>query len=66
LLPGTIIIGGQVIGTWKREFIKEKVFVSLNPFTPFTPMEQKTLPSAVRQLGEFLELQVELKDKSLS
>lgn len=56
----TIVMDGQVVGTWKRVLKKDKVFIALSPFTAFYKAEQERFIDAARPFGEFLGLQAVL------
>jgi len=52
----TMILGGQVVGTWKRMVSKGSVIVTPRPFTRLTKTEQRALAEAARRYGAFLDL----------
>jgi hypothetical protein len=60
VLPGggifspTIVMDGQVVGTWKRVIKKGTVVITPLPFRPMTAAERESLASAVEIYGEFL------------
>ena len=56
----TIVIDGQVAGTWKRTLKKSEVVVELVPFTVLTKAENEAVIAAAQQYGKFLELPVVL------
>jgi len=58
LFQNTIVINGQVKGTWKRTLKKDKVIVELAPFVKFTDPETQVVTQAIEQYGKFLGLQV--------
>lgn len=53
----TIVIGGQVVGTWRRKLKKNSVDVTLSPFTRLGSLEEKVV-EAVRSYGDFVGLPV--------
>jgi hypothetical protein len=55
MLSPTILLGGRIVGTWRRTFKKDTVVVSASPFTAFSRAETKALDAAVRGYGEFLD-----------
>jgi len=61
LFQHTIMINGQIVGTWKRTLKKDSVEVKLNPFKPLTKVEQQAVIDAANRYGEFLELPVILR-----
>ena len=58
MLPGTIVINGRVVGTWKRTFKKGAVIITTNPFNPLSSVEAKGTLAAANRLGEFLGMPV--------
>lgn len=56
----TLLVNGQVVGTWKRIVGKTKVRIVLAPFAPLPARSQSALASAAKQYGKFLGLTVEL------
>jgi len=56
----TIVVGGQVVGTWKRVIKKDHVLITLSPFRMLTKAELKSLQRPAEQYGRFLELPAKL------
>jgi winged helix DNA-binding protein len=54
----TMVIHGQVVGTWKRILKKGSVVITPSPFTSLTKAEQHAFTLAARQYGAFLGLPV--------
>lgn len=52
----TIVSGGRVIGTWKREVKRTRVDVRPLPFAPFTPAQQSGFSDAAETYGRYLGL----------
>jgi hypothetical protein len=52
----TMILGGQVVGTWKRTLEKKSVGITLCPFDPLKKTEKNAFAQAARRYGEFLGL----------
>jgi hypothetical protein len=50
----TIVLDGQVAGTWKRELKKESVVITLSPFVPLKKKERQAVALAAERYGEFL------------
>ena len=50
----TIIIDGQVAGTWKRAIKKDTVKVSLHPFVKLTPAQESKLKKAEKEYIQFM------------
>jgi hypothetical protein len=58
LLSNTIVLGGQVIGTWKRTIKKDAVIITPNLFTPLNKDETRAFAAAANRYGAFLGLPV--------
>jgi hypothetical protein len=57
----TMVIDGQVVGSWKRALKKGAVIITPNPFRPLKSDEKKVLAGAAGRYGAFLELPVVLE-----
>jgi len=57
----TIVVNGQVVGTWKRAIKKNHVLISLSPFEALTNSELESLKKPANQYGQFLSLPTKLK-----
>jgi len=53
-----IVIGGRVVGDWKRAFSQDAVIVTLSPFVPLTRVETRFVTEAARRYGDFHGLPV--------
>ncbi|MBI4790878.1 MAG: AlkZ family DNA glycosylase [Chloroflexi bacterium] len=60
MLNPTIVINGQVVGTWKRKLPKSSVVITSNWFTAPKKSDQHALAVAARRYGAFLGLSVML------
>jgi hypothetical protein len=49
----TLVVGGRVVGSWKRTFQKGAVALEVTPFAPLTADEHEAVRAAARQYGEF-------------
>ena len=58
LLSNTIVLGGQVIGTWKRTIKKDAVIITPNLFTPLSKDETRAFATVANRYGAFLGLPV--------
>jgi hypothetical protein len=56
MLPSTIVLGGRVVGTWKRTIKKSSVFISSDPFEMLASEERRALAEAVDRYARFLGL----------
>jgi len=54
----TIVMNGQVVGTWKRTLKKNAVAIELAPFTKLTKAEHQEVATTAERFGKFLELPV--------
>jgi hypothetical protein len=52
----TVVIDGQVVGTWKRTVKKGTVVLTPTPFTSFSRDQQAAIASAAERYGNFLGL----------
>ncbi len=55
-----IVMGGQMVGGWKRTLTKNAVAVELTPLKPLTKAEKQAVTVAAERYGEFLKLPVTL------
>jgi hypothetical protein len=60
-LRPTIVLNGQIVGTWRRELKKHKVVIVPHLFHLLTQNEHKALTSAAEQYGKFLGRTIELQ-----
>jgi hypothetical protein len=54
----TIVVDGQIVGTWKRTFKKGTVVVTPTPFTSLTDAELSTFKAAAAKYADFLGMPV--------
>src|SRR2546421_1406528 len=59
LLTNTMVLDGQVVGTWKRAFKKNAVVIQANPFTPLSNAETRAFAASANRFGAFLRLPVD-------
>jgi len=59
LFQHTLVINGQVAGTWKRTLKKDSVVITPNLFARLKRADQRALAAAARQYGAFLGLPAE-------
>ncbi len=52
----TVVIDGQVVGTWKRAFQKGSVVITLEPFASLTKKERQSIAAAAERYAAFLGL----------
>ena len=58
LLTNTMVLDGQVIGTWKRTFRKPGVVIEANPFVSLSDTEICAFAAPASQYGMFLQVPV--------
>ena len=56
MLSPTVVVGGQVVGTWRRELKKEAVVITPSLFAKPKQTERHAVAAAARRYGEFLGL----------
>lgn len=54
----TMVLDGQIVGTWKRTIKKDAVIIAQNPFTPLDEAETRAFAVAADRYGAFLERSV--------
>ena len=59
LLTHTMVLDGQVVGTWKRTFKKNTVVIEANPFVPLSNNETCAFAASANRYGEFLHMPVD-------
>jgi hypothetical protein len=60
VLTQTILIRGEILGTWQRMIKKKEVMIGLAPFTLLTKDQNQAMIAAAQQYGKFLQLPVVL------
>ena len=60
ILGPVIVIGGRVVGDWKRSLAGESVRITLNYFAPLSKAERQLVADAADRYGAFLGLTVVL------
>lgn len=60
ILSPTMVIDGQVVGTWKRTLEKDSVVLTPSPFNSLKKADKRALGSAADQYGAFLGLRAVL------
>lgn len=58
----TIVVNGQVAGTWKKKLRKEDATVTLLPFEPFTSSTLQELELAAIKYGNFIGIHTTISD----
>ena len=58
LLTNTMVLDGQVIGTWRHTFKKNTVVIEANPFVLLNDTETCAFAASANRYGEFLQVPV--------
>lgn len=61
LFQNTLMMEGQIFGTWKRSLQKNKVVIEILTFTMLNKAQQQAAVTSAEAYGKFLSLPVELK-----
>lgn len=59
-----IVIDGQIVGTWRRTFVKNKVVIEMNSFAPLTKTQRASIAAAARRYADFLEMPLVMRKRS--
>jgi hypothetical protein len=59
LLTNTMVLDGQVVGTWKRTFRKNTIVIEATPFVPLSNTEARVFAASANRYGEFLHMPVD-------
>ena len=60
LFNAGIVIGGRIVGTWKRNIDKTGLTIELNPFRTLLKKELNSLTKAAHRYGDFIGLPVQV------
>jgi hypothetical protein len=60
MFKNTIVIDGQVVGTWSREIKKNTVTVTPHPFDKLPADQQEAFAEAAQHYADFLKLELKL------
>jgi hypothetical protein len=60
ILRPVIVIGGRVVGTWKRMIKRDAAEIEIKPLTRLSKTHEKAIDAAARRYGRFLGLPVHL------
>jgi hypothetical protein len=61
VLGPVIVVGGRLVGSWKRNITKSAVTVTCTLYAPLSADEQEALEQAVARYGRFLGLPAKLE-----
>lgn len=57
LFPHCVVIDGRLVGTWRRQFKKNSVIITLNPFTPLSRAQRRAIDEAAEKYGHYLHME---------
>jgi hypothetical protein len=57
MFSATVIIGGRVVGTWKRTLRRDRVDIAVRPLRKLTPAEKTAIAEVAEGYGRFLGLE---------
>jgi hypothetical protein len=60
-LSAVLVIGGQIVGTWKRTLSKKAVVIRIRPFRRLARAEKEAVRRAAEEYGRFHDLPVSLE-----
>jgi hypothetical protein len=60
-----LIVDGRLLGTWRRDFEKETLVLTIRHFTPLTESQETAVRSAGAAFAKFLGLKVEFRSAPL-
>jgi hypothetical protein len=55
-----VVIGGRVVGHWRRTITRDAAVVEVAPFEPPTASEREAIFAAAQRYGAFFGVSVEL------
>jgi hypothetical protein len=53
-----MLVGGYVVGSWRRTFSKGAVVIQTRPFSPLTDVQHEVIAAAIQRFGTFLGMPV--------
>jgi hypothetical protein len=56
----TVVVRGQIVGTWKRIIKKQSVQVQINSFRPLRPADKRLIEAPARAYAAFVDLPLDL------
>ena len=59
--PGTLLIRGEIAGTWRYRTTTRQLTITVKPFSPITPADRKAIARHAKLFAAHPELQVRLK-----
>jgi hypothetical protein len=62
LFPHCVVIDGRLVGSWRRQFKKNKVIISLNLFAPLNQAQQQAIHEAAEEYARFLNMEAVVEE----
>lgn len=59
MLSPTVVLDGQVVGSWKRTIRKDKIGIAAVSFTPWSPAAEHAFAAAAERYGRFVGMPAE-------
>jgi DNA glycosylase AlkZ-like len=59
--PGSLLIRGEIVGTWRYRTTTRLLTITVKPFTPVSPADRRAIPTHAKLLTQHPELQVRTK-----
>jgi hypothetical protein len=60
VFTNTIVIGGGVVGVWRRTIKKEKTIIEVNPLITLNTTQKEKIEAAAKKYGKFIGLKPEV------
>jgi hypothetical protein len=61
MINGAIVIGGKMVGGWKRAFMKNGVVLTMRLFEKVSPQQHMSIEKQIELYGNFHAMPVEIK-----
>ena len=65
IFSSPVVLNGLMSGYWKRNFIKDKVLIEANVFSPLMKLASNGIEAAARKFGKFLKTPVEVSQRNV-
>ena len=65
IFSSPVVLNGLMSGFWKRSFIKDKVLIEANVFSPLMKPASDGIEAAARKFGKFLKTSVEVSQRNV-
>jgi Winged helix DNA-binding domain len=62
VFESTIMIAGQMVGSWRRTLAKRAVLIELAPFAPFTTQQTAAVQAAAQRFADFVGLPLRIAE----